>query len=64
MKVGEIINLLKLLILASEQIASVIENASIPEQDQCAVSNRVDSIMSNLKTAKSKIEVEPDVDSN
>ena len=59
MKIKDILQLLKALLLISEQVTEMITTTSIPAREQQAVEREVNLALSRLQSAKSKIEVDP-----
>ena len=59
MRIKDILQLLKALILISEQVTNVISETSIPVSEQPEMKKEVDLALSRLQSAKSKIEIDP-----
>ncbi|MBE9215692.1 MAG: hypothetical protein HC836_31935 [Richelia sp. RM2_1_2] len=59
MKIKDILQLLKALLLISEQVTDMIADTSIPKNQQPEIQKEVDLALSRLQSAKSKIEIDP-----
>lgn len=58
-KIKDILELLKALLLISEQVTDMIATTSIPPNEQQEVEKEVDVALSQLQSARSKIDVDP-----
>ncbi|NJN13894.1 MAG: hypothetical protein HC836_34550 [Richelia sp. RM2_1_2] len=60
MKFSAILNLIKFLLSVVEQVDVVITQSKIPVEQQPEIEKEVDSALNRLKSAKTKIIVDPE----